>query len=444
MRQLTKLSALSLITLSLNAIAADKNCLIIVVGGAKDWITLAPGIPTDISIDVDAAARKEARRTGCRVITGQNQDEAEFKAMLKRASKPPYSRPGTTVHMTFTDHGTPQPGNGKGGMYIGKGVSIQNQDFSKLLTENFPKGSRMTFSTNICWGSMTEMVTAFNLDSHFDICGSTSTHPNEYSWNVKKIYKDGNGIIGPYTAVALSHTADLMEQSQNAPSVAAFHMNGKRGDFGNFARLPGFLSSTTFARSVLKANGKQPDVDNFPLDVFFGEKLKLDGHQDRFSAIGKVKLKAEILKATNEVCATNPHDDNLEKFLSQFSELYKRLKDVVPDDLPGPYKMQAMRSSRWLENNKVKLANLITNYLSAKNDFWTKNKTRSLDPKQSEALKNEWEAIKQAHLRSLKDHLFHIRNMQEARTVRDFFKVAKPHEKERFAKFIACERKPVL
>lgn len=444
MRQLIKLSALSLITLSLNAIAADKNCLIIVVGGAKDWITLAPGIPTDISIDVDAAARKEARRTGCRIITGQNQDEAEFKAMLERASKPPYMRPGATVHMTFTDHGTPQPGNGTGGMYIGKGVSIRNQDFSKILTDNFPKGSRMTFSTNICWGSMTEMVTAYNLDSHFDICGSTSTHPNEYSWNVKKIYKNESGMIGPYSAVGLSRAADLMEINQSAPSVASFHASAKRGDYGNSFRLPGFLSSTTFARSVLKANKKQAEVDAFPLDVFFGENLKLDGHQDRFSAIGKVKLKQDILKATNEVCATDPYDDKFDKFLSQFSELYKRLKDVVPDDLPEPYKTQAMRSSRWLENNKVKLAELITNYLSARNDFWTKNKARSLDPKQSEVLKAEWEAIKFSQLNSLKDHLFHIRNMQEARTVRDFYKVAKPHEKERFAKFIACEKKPVL
>lgn len=442
MRQLIKLSALSLIVLSQSAFAAEKNCLIIVVGGAKEWLSLLPGMPTDISIDVDAAARKEARRTGCRIISGHNQDEAEFKDMLKRASKPPYYKPGTNVHMTFTDHGAPQPGNGKGGLYIGKGISIPNKDFSQALTENFPRGSRMTFSTNICWGSMTEMVTAYNLDSHFDICGGTSTHPDHFSWNTSKIGKFKDEVYGPYSAVGLSFVADSMTSNTSAPSLARFHQVAKRGDIANIKRIPGFLSSTTYARDVLKSKGALPEVDDLPLEVFFGEKI--NGQEDRLFTMEEKQMKAHILKAMDEQCAPDLIGDNFQKFLSNFSELYKRLSSVVPAKLPEPYKTQALKSSGWLNNNKAKLADLVAKYLTVKREFWFKNKKRSLDPKQSEALKKEWEAIQNQHHYSFNEHLFHIRNMQEARTVADFLKTAKPVEKARFEKFVACEKRPVL
>lgn len=447
MRRLIKLSALSLFFISQNAMAGQ-NCLIILIGGAKEWLTLfIPTLSTDISIDVDAAARREAKRTGCRVISGANQSENEFKEMIKKASKPPYFTPGTTVHLSFTDHGTPQPGNGKGSLYIGKGTAIQNQDFAKLLTDNFPQGSRLTYATNICWGSMTEMVTAFNLDSKFDICGGTSTHPDHYSWNARRLNKVSSVTTGPYTAVGLSNAADQMDNGQKAPSVVSFHKNAKLGDISNLIRIPGFISSTTFARSTLKTKKSRAEVDQYPLQALFNFRVSPVEAENLLRGMGLQKMKSDILKtmspSAQDNCPPNQHGP-FHDFLDDFRGVYERLTEIVPDNLPEPYKSQALQSSRWLMANKDSLALHMAAFIKAKADFWAKNKARAKDPKQSGALIAEWESLESSLKNPLTNYLFHMRNLQESKTVADFLVSATHEEKARFQKFLACERRPVL
>lgn len=442
MRKLTKISALSLLFLSGTTLAAKNDCLIIMVGGGKEWPLFKPAITTDISILVDKEAKAAANKTGCKIISGHNQSPEEFKEMIRKAGRPPYYKPGTTVHMTFTDHGTPQPKDGKNGnLYIGVGTTIRHADLAEILKTSFPKGSRLTFGSSICWGSLSEMVTYQNLDSHFDVCGGTSTHPSYVSMNMMEISRGPKGIkSGPYVAVGLDAAA-----SNPNLTVAEYHATGKFYDLANLYRMPGFLSSTTYARMILKEKGIEPLIDDHPLESLIETSVSINNIDSMVEKFSEIKLQddiANVLKNGDD-CTLNT-DPSFHSFVKSVGTVFKTLSGPVPSSLPQPYRGNSSQAALFLKYNKKDLPRLLSKFYKAKMDFWAKNKTRALDPKQSAALKAEWKEMAIKLKRPLKTFLYHSRVLQEGRTVADFLAVASKQQRARFNKFVACESRPLL
>lgn len=443
MLQLTKISALSLLLLSGPALAAKKDCLIIMVGGAKEWPLFQPAITTDISILVDQEATAAAEKTGCKIITGHNQSKEEFKAMINKAGKPPYFKPGTTVHMTFTDHGTTQPVDGNNGnLYIGIGTKIKHDELADTLKKSFPKGSRLTFGTSICWGSLSEMATHQKLDSYFDICGASSTHPRYVSYNLMRVSRGATGIkSGPYVAVGL----DLAAAKPNL-SVSEFHSKSRYLDLGNLYRMPGFVSSTTYARMILGQKGIQPEVDEHPLESLIDSYVSIKNIDSMMKNFSEIQLQddlANIIKKGEEKC-TLVTDPGFHAFVKSVGKVYKTLSGPVPSNLPEPYKSNSINASLYLKFNKKDLPKLLSKFFKGKMEFWAKNKKRALDPKESAKLKEEWKAVSVKLKYPLKSYLYHSRTLQEGKTVADFLAVASKQERARFNKFVACESRPLL
>lgn len=443
MKKLINLSALSFILLSGNTLAAEKNCLLIMVGGGKEWESKRDGVKTDISILVDRAAKAAARKTGCRVITGHNQTKEQFIEMIRKAGKPPFYKPGTTVHMNFTDHGTPQPADGNNGnLYIGKGNIIKHSELASLLKETFPKGQRLTFASSICWGSFTEMGTHYGLDSHFDYCGGTSTHPTEMSFNVKELRKEGGRIkFGPYVATALE-----MASARPGLTVSAFHKEARLYDTGNLYRKPGLLSSTSYARMILREKNIYPSVDDSPLEALINDQLpleRIDRMVKKFNLDALEDDLADIMRNGEKQCSLIT-DPDFHSFVVSFGSVYKNLLTAVAQNLPEPYKTNSLEAQRWLSLNKARLPELLANFYKAKMEFWAKNKIRAQDPKNSGALREEWKELALKLKSPLKQYLYHARTIQEGKTVADFLSVASNEQKARFNRYLSCESRPLI
>lgn len=203
------------------------NCVFVIMGGSKSWISILPGGPTDISIDVDAAVKDEARKTGCQIISMANDDESTFLNNLKALKK---TKPGTNYHLAFTDHGAPPVKNILDSALItGLGKHTTYGKFLVALKENIPKGSHVTFQTNNCWGNISEAVIASKLESHFEICGGSSTSAQQMSWNMHELYFRDNGVvIGPYGALGLHYANQFKKKNGRTPGIADFHHNAKK------------------------------------------------------------------------------------------------------------------------------------------------------------------------------------------------------------------------
>lgn len=441
MKKLKKIFFLSLLMASHSTALFAADCVFVIMGGSKNWMSVLPGAPTDISIDVDAAVKTEARKTGCQIISMANDDEATFLNNLKALSR---NKAGTNVHLAFTDHGAPPGKNiADSALITGMGKHTTYGKFMQALKENIPKGSRVTFQTNNCWGNIAEAVIATKLDSHFDICGGASTSAQQMSWNLHEIYERDNGVeVGPYGAVGLRYATRYKKQKGRAPGIAEFHHYAKKGDAGNLSRQPGLTSSLSFANNTLVQKKQKSPL--LTIDIF--EALseinwKNDKALDNFLNLSKRDLLLSTESRLNGSCTTyakTPFDD----FIKRISPLYYNLVNSNFAILPAPYGAQALAAKSWLQNNLKKMAGVLSNIALEKAQFIKKNK---LYPKEKYAnIEAEWQQMRKKHAIQLQDYEFNLRILQEARVVQNFMSIASSEEKARYKKFVDCENSPMF
>jgi hypothetical protein len=449
MRQLLPIIALSLL-ISQNLHAQSRNCLVILVGGAKEWNSLLSprtwGKPNDISVDVDRVVSLEAKRTGCKVISGSNQNYDEFSRMIKTASKPPYFTSGTTVHISLNDHGNSQfLGPDERSLVIGNGKTIMHSSLNNLLRESFPKGARLTTSSSICFGSTPEFPFHFNLDGHFDICGSASTHPEKFSYNSRNIERYAGRIHGPYSGVGLAAAADRAAANRNL-SLNEYHQVAKRGDLGNIHKLPGFLTSVAFARHVLLKKKVKVSLDSSPFMQLLERTPTTEKIEQTIANFNNSKVYNQILKIMNQFgdCPNPGPDPVLKQFFQDFSDFFKTLELSEMEKLPEPMKTQARVANNFLNNNKNGLTKMITSFLKGKVSFWARMKAGLSDPSQSRAIISEWDKERTRLTAGLSRYLFNMRSIQEAKTIQKFLSIATPEERDRYMKFVKCESRPVI
>lgn len=431
--------------LYLGPIALAGPCVVVIFGGAKEWITLAHGLTTDISIDVNSAVKAQAAKTGCRILAMANDSEKEFYQNLEKLKSPLYSAKGTTYHFAFTDHGAPP------GTKINDSVLITGQQeyttYAKFMGELkrlIPKGSHITIQTNTCWGgNMASALFANNMDNEFSICSSSSTAPQVMSWNLHDLEKNDDGqTIGPYGAVGLSYANDFKKTNGRFPGLDDFHHHAKRGDLGNLAKLPGHTTSVSFAEeSLAKLKIKSPlglmelygaisDFNWTPgkaLDQFLARPIGLQNGETE-SILNGVCLK----------CNTNPFSD----MIKRFSPLYKELMNQPLTNLPSPFAERTNQARNFLLSHQKQLAALLTDMARERAEFVKKNEHY---PKEKYAsIEESWKEMVKKQEHKLSDYLFNLRLLQEGKTVQLFFNTAGPNEKKRFQKYLDCELAPLL
>lgn len=424
---------------------AASNCVFVIMGGSKNWVTLLPLEPTDISIDVDAAVKSEAKKTGCQIISMANDNEADFLNHFKKLkSITKNNKPGTTYHLAFTDHGAPYDGKGvETPLITGVGEHTSYGKFFQALKENIPAGSHVTYQTNNCWPHIAELITTSQLDSHFDMCGGSSGIAEQMSWNLHDLDEDDNGkIIGPYGAVGLHFANAWKKKYGRAPSIADFHHHSKSGDLGNLVRQPGLTTSLSFANSTLRSKKqKSPLVATDIVDLMSDINWKNDKALDQFLG----NSTEEILKATESrmtgtclINQKNPFDD----FMKRISPLYSSLMNSQYDLLPAPYGAQNKEAKNWMQKNQKNLARILSGIAIEKAQFIKMNKNY---PKEKYTnIEESWNLLKKKHAKSLREYVFHLRILQEGKVVQNFMKDASVSEKSRFQKLIQCESKPMF
>lgn len=433
---------LLLLALYSNSIFAEtNNCVFVVMGGSKNWLSLFPMEKTDLSINVDAEIKKEAYKSGCRVISMANDDEATF---LKKISQLSSEKPGTSFHLAFTDHGAPAGKNVRDSALItGLGEHTTYGKFMDTLKAAIPKGSHITFQTNSCWPNITEAIVASKLESHFKICGGSSTVSEQMSWNLPHLRENYEGrLVGPYGAAGLHFANQFKKKYKRAPSMAEFHYHAKKADFGNIGKQPGLISSASYAhKTLLQKKQKSPLL---PVDigkVLSGISWKDDSALEKFLNSSNADLTRATQSHLNGTCAVygkNPFDD----FIKQIAPVYTQLVNSNFADLPTPYRNESLSAKNWLIKNQKKFTAILSQIAREKAEFVQKNKIfpREKYPK----IEEDWEEMNRLHAKLLYDYQFNLRILQEGKVVQNFLNTASTEEKNRFSKFIDCESKPMF
>lgn len=437
-------SAFFLLTVSTTPLFAG-DCVVVVLGGAKEWVTLLPGIGTDISIDVDAAVRREVVRTGCRMIAMANDNEKDFYENLSRLKSPPYNKPGTKYHIAFTDHGAPPGGKINDSVILtGKGESTKNARFMKELKNFIPKGSHVTYQTNTCWGgSFAEAVFANNMDEHFSMCGGSSTAPHVMSWNLHSLTRTDEGkLIGPYGAVGLNYANEVRRTTSRYPGISDFHYQAKKGDIGNLSRQPGLTSSVAFAHyKLLHAKVKSPMETTDITETLMSFNWKPGAAMDEYlrkSLSDQTEVAQTALVGACNSTAKNPFTD----FLKKFGPLYQSLVNQELDTLPAPIGQRTKSARDYLVRNQRKFANLLATVARERAQFVKKN---ALYPREKYGdIEAEWQKLIREQNKKMSEYMFHFRNLQEGKTVQSFLARANDAEKKRFQNLLECEKKPMF
>lgn len=419
--------------------ARAADCVFVIMGGKKEWVSLLPGLSTDISIDVDAAVKKEAARSGCKIITTANDTEKDFLEKFKELKK---SRAGTTFHLAFTDHGAPPgPKINDSVLITGSGEYTTYGKFLAALKENIPKGSHVTFQTNNCWPNMSEALIANNTESHFQMCGGSSTSSEQMSWNLHRVYADDDGsLVGPYGALGLRFVNDYKKKYGKNPSLQEFHYHAKKGDLGNIKRQPGLTTSISFAQSVAKKKSKNPILKTDVDDLLLAINWKNDTALENFLHTPRKSLEQLTENAMTGNCKTYSKDP-FGQFLKVIAPLHDNLVDTNFLNLPAPLASQSIAAQKWMKQNQKKLAVLLTKIAIEKAEFINKNKHH---PKEKyKNIEELWNELKEKHTRSLRDYEFNLRILQEGKVTQNFLNVATPEEKNRFQNFLNCENKPI-
>lgn len=417
------------------------NCVFVIMGGSKDWKSLLPGIPTDISIDVDAAVKKEAAKSGCQIISMANDNEANFLKNLKSLSK---VSPGTTFHLAFTDHGAPADQNvNKSVVVTGKQQYTTYQKLLNALKENIPKGSHVTFQTNMCWPHVSEAIIANNLESHFEMCGGSSTSSKQMSWNRHDLSINMNGeVAGPYGAVGLNFANEFKEKNGRAPSMTDFHYHAKKGDLGNLSRQPGLTTSLSFANNTLLLKKQiSPLVGSDMNELLLEINWKNDAALDNFLNSSNKKIVEFTETHINGTClnfAKTPYDS----FIKKIAPVYYNLINSNFDTLPAPYGVQSKLAKDWLLKNQKNLTKIISSIAIEKAEFVKKN--QHFPKEKYPEVEAQWNKLQDKYSTKLRDYEFNLRVLQEGKVVQDFMNNSTAEEKTRFQKFVDCESKPIF
>lgn len=419
--------------------ASDSNCVFLIMGGKKEWVSLLPGLSTDISIDVDAAVKKEAARSGCKIITTANDSEEVFLAKIKELKKSPK---GATFHLAFTDHGAPAgPKLNDSLLVTGPGEYITYGKFFAALKENIPKGSHVSFQTNNCWPHLSEALIENNTEGQFEMCGGSSTIPEQMSWNLHRIYTEDDGTLaGPYGALGLRFANEYKKKNGKNPSLQEFHYHAKKGDLGNLKRQPGLTTSVSFAQSVVQKKSKnsllKTDID----DLLLAINWKNDAALEKFLKVDKKSLENLTEKSIDGTCTVYSKDP-FGQFLKIIAPLQANLVNTNFLNLPAPISSQSIAAQKWMKNNSKFLAKLLSGIAMEKAQFIKKHK---LHPKEKyEKIEKLWEELTEKHSMSLRDYEFNLRILQEGKLVQNFMNVASNDEKKRFSNFLTCETKPI-
>jgi len=428
---------------STSLIAGD--CVVVVFGGAKEWLTMLPGIPTDISIDVDSAVRSEASKTGCRILTMANDTEKDFYENLKKLKSPPYNKAGTNYHLAFTDHGAP-PGNkiNESVILTGKG---QHTTYGKFLTELkniLPKGSQVTFQTNTCWPNFSDALIANKMEDTFSICGSSSTSNAQMSWNLHELEKNNKGeTIGPYGAVGLNYVNRVKELTNKFPGISDFHYQAKKGDLGNLRRQPGTTTSLAFAVVKLKEAKAKIPLEQKDISDYFSQ-INWKNNQEMIKYInGNPATQTQDVDAilTGGTCR-NVDKNPFTNFLQNFSVIYQSLINKNLENLPNPYGLRTKKARDFLLRNQKNLSKLLATIARDRAEFIKKN---TLHPREKYAeVEAQWQAMSKLHNQKLSDYFFQFRILQEGKTVQEFLSRTNDIDKKRFEKFVKCEKRPML
>jgi|GEM_PF-891860 len=420
------------------------NCVVVILGGAKEYMTLLPGIPTDISIDVELAVKNQAMRTGCMIVSTANDSEEEFYKALSRLKSPPLNRPGTNYHIAFTDHGAP-PGSkiNDSAILTGKGQSTTNARFMKELKNLIPKGSHVTYETNTCWGgSFAEAVFANNMDQYFSMCGGSSTAPHVMSWNLHSLSTDDGKTTGPYGAVGLSYANAVKRSTSRFPGIGDFHYQAKKGDVGNLSRQPGLTTSVAFAHyKLLQAKMKSPldvvdlsdTIMNFNWKPGLALELFVNGNASAQAGI----VDSGLVGACNTT-AKNPLTD----FMAKFGPVYRNLLNQQTDALPAPVGARTKVSRDFLLRNQRKFSAMIAAVARERAQFVKKNQNY---PREKYAdVEKQWQSLVRSQNSRMSEFMFHLRQLQEGKTVQAFLGKANAVEKKRFLNLLECEKQPML
>lgn len=428
----------------LSSTAFGANCVFVILGGAKEYMSLLPGIPTDISIDVEAAVKTQALRTGCMIVSTANDSEEEFYKALSRLKSSPLNRPGTNYHIAFTDHGAP-PGSRINDSVIltGKGHSTTNARFMKELKNLIPKGSHVTYETNTCWGgSFAEAVFANNMDQYFSMCGGSSTAPHVMSWNLHSLSKDDGKTTGPYGAVGLSYANDFKRMTSRFPGISDFHYQAKKGDIGNLSKQPGLTTSIAFAHyKLLQAKIKSPldvvDLSDTLMSINWKPGLSLEAFVHGNSAIQAGLVESGLVGS----CNTNTKNP-LTDFMAKFGPLYRTLLNQQTDTLPAPIGGRTKAARDFLLRNQRKFSALIATSARERAEFVKKNQNY---PREKYAdVESKWQSLVRSQNARMSEYLFHFRQLQEGKTVQAFLSRANAEDKKRFMNLLECEKQPML
>ncbi|MBC7538248.1 MAG: hypothetical protein H7281_05470 [Bacteriovorax sp.] len=422
-----------------------ENCVVVIFGGSKSWISLLPGQATDISIDVASLITSQAKKTGCEILSFSNDSEKSFFEKLKTLKRSPYDKPGTNYHFAFADHGTSANAKNINDSYIITGLG-EYSTYGKLmgaLKEDLPKGAHITFQTNNCWPNMSEAIIANDLETHFDICGGSSTSRERMSWNMHELSTSKSGeSVGAYGVVGLSFANDMKKNLSRFPSMSEFHYSAKKGDLGNQKRQAGLTTSLSFADLKLKEM-KQKSLLNSQ-DIFetiSGINWKNDKALDTFLANTDSQIKMQTDSMLSGMCTIKsaaPYDN----FLKTFSALYQNLMNNNPDLLPAPYSKQSKSAKNYFLRNQKNLADLLSTnareraIFVKKYEFYPKENYKNV-----EAL---WNKLISAQNEKLADYEFNLRLLQEGKTIQNFMNSANIKDKERFQKFLDCENRAML
>lgn len=434
--------------------AAQKKCVIIAIGGAKEWGTLLPGFDTDVSINVHNDALKFAGLSGCAIESVQNQTPEEFREFIKKMGKK-YGDGNTNVHLTFTDHGAPSGKNDlEGTIYTGKAGHYKNSAFMDLLKESFQAGTRLTFSNNSCWPSVSGAVIESNLDKHFDICGTASTDRLNMSYNSAYTEIIDNNYYGPFLGVAFRSDLDKKLKEKKHSSVYEFQTNGRKGDEGNLLRFPGYSTSMVYADKVLMDKKINSPLRINPLSFLTNEKYDIAHFKYLLESTNFDDEVLRIKKSFDNAQAGMVQDciyqkgNHYNSFLKDFSKILASIHNTQSHDLPSPYKETTLASQQWLSKNYNQLKNLMIEEAKFRNMFIMKNRAKiknmNRDPELYAKVLASWNAQKSTFNRKFFDFAFHIRNIQEAETMNIFYKNANEEQKKRMKNFLECEQKPIL
>lgn len=430
--------ALTMATFLSTALYAE-DCVFVIMGGKKEWISLLPLGPTDISIDVDLAVKKEAMKSGCRILSMSNDSGADFLEKLKDLKK--YKK-GTKFHLAFTDHGAPADRSINDSiLFTGSGEQVSFKQFINSLKDNIPKDSHVTFQTNNCYANISEAILANQLDQHFDMCGGSSTVAEQMSWNRREVTTYTNGkVVGPYGAVGLRYVNEYKKKYGSNPSMSDFHHHAKKGDLGNLSRQPGLTTSLVFANSALTKLKQSPllkiDVNEYLLNI----NWKNDEALDNFLSHSTSELALVTENYMIGSCRVYPQGP-FENFLKAIAPLHSELINTSYATLPHPYAAQNKEAIAWMKTNQKKMASLLSMIAIERAQFVKKNKHY---PREKYAeIEAQWVELKNKHSFQLRDYEFNLRVLQEGLVIQKFLSNASDGEKTRFQKLVDCENRPV-